>query len=197
MSRVIISAVALAGLVVFSACSSTTVETSAKNENVNGVVAVKSGDQVAAPQTVDANSATTTQGDLQSGVATNRLQSKIDAAKKSTEPIDNAAVEAMALKNAKPAPENSTFTSFLTDSGYEIRTFKDNPQLLKVVKIIGAEKSSIKVYLRGGRVVDLTGNAIINLNTVPSSTILAAAGIQPPPVMNLPSSKGDPTKKGQ
>ena len=201
MKRVLISVIALAGLLIFNACSSSD-EKSAKtisNENVNGASTVKSGEQVTPPQSADANALAGAPGDAIQTTNSNGIQSKTDALKKgSGGPIDNAAAEAMALKNGKPAPENSTFASFLTDQGYEVRVFKDNPQLLKVVKTIGSEKSSIKVYLRSGRVVDLTGNAIINLGTVPSSTILAAAGIQPPPAP--PPSTSNPTaekKKGQ
>ena len=200
MKRVLISAVALAALLIFNACSSSD-EKSAKtisNENVNGTTTVKSGEQVTAPQSADANTLAASPGDPIQNPNSNGVQSKIDASKKgSGGPINNAEVEEMALKNGKPAPENSTFASFLTDQGYEVRVFKDNPQLLKVVKTIGSEKSSIKVYLRGGRVVDLTGNAIINLGTVPSSTILAAAGVQPPPPPASSSNPNGEKKKGQ
>ena len=199
MNRVIISAVAMAGLLVLNACSSND-GNSAKtisNENVSGANTVKSGDQITAPQSADANALAAAPGDSIQDPNSNAKQSKFDAAKKgSGEPIDNAAAEAMALKGGKPAPENSTFASFLTDQGYEVRVFKDHPQLLKVVKIIGSQKSSIKVYLRGGRVVDLTGNAIINLGSVPSSTILAAAGVQTPPAVTL-SDPNAQKKKGQ
>ena len=201
MTRVFISAVALAGLLILNACSSESDGTHANkisNQNTNGATTVHSGDQVTPPQAADANSVATNSVDAPLEHNANRLAEKLNAAKKGGgEPINNSEAEALAMKSAKPAPENSTFVSFLTDSGYEVRSFKDHPQLLKVVKIIGAEKSQIKVYLRGGRVVDLTGNAIFNLNTVSSATILAAAGVTPPPAM--PQTKSDPnaTKKGQ
>jgi hypothetical protein len=200
MTRVFVSAVALAGLLILMACSSASDGKQANtisSQNTNGATTVQSGDKITAPQMADANSVTANSTGPALDPNANRLAAKMNAAKKGGEgTIDNAEAEALAMKSAKPAPENSTFVSFLTDSGYEVRTFKDHPQLLKVVKIIGAEKSQIKVYLRGGRVVDLTGNAIINLNTVSSATILAAAGVTPPPPpTGVAPLKADPNAK--
>src|SRR5436189_154062 len=52
-----------------------------------------------------------------------------------------------------------------------------HPTLVKVEKIYDGKGSSIKVYLRDGRLVDLPGTAIPQLDQVPSATVLTLAGI--------------------
>jgi hypothetical protein len=88
------------------------------------------------------------------GVLSPQMQNRFDKAQRngvpSGPPVDAAA---LAMKLARPAPDNSTFTSYLTDAGYEIRTFKDHPQLKKVekkttndgtvsIKVVFAERKS-------------------------------------------------------
>jgi hypothetical protein len=84
------------------------------------------------------------------------------------------------MKNARPAPDNSTFTSYLTDAGYEIRTFNNHPLLLKVVKRTANDGSqTIKVFLRNGKIVELPGATIPLVASAPAEVIAGAAGIQP------------------
>jgi hypothetical protein len=87
--------------------------------------------------------------------------------------------------NVKPlvqtAPENSEFTMTLTDVGIETRTFKSHPKLDKVVKTVKPGSSSIKIYLKNGKVVEVAGDKIQALKTASTTVILAAAGIKPPP----------------
>ncbi|MEO8042801.1 MAG: hypothetical protein ABI646_09345, partial [Acidobacteriota bacterium] len=96
------------------------------------------------------------------------------------------------LKYAKPAPDNSTFTSYLTDAGYEIRTFKTHPQILKVEKRTSNDGSqTIKVFLRNGRIVQLPGKTIPFLASAPAEVIAGAAGVlQSPPQQPAPGSTG-------
>lgn len=81
------------------------------------------------------------------------------------------------VQAGRPAPDDSTFTSILTDVGRETRTFRKHPQLLKVEKVIEIGKQSIKVYLKDGRVIDLPGEKIPNLSIIPASEILQIAGV--------------------
>lgn len=89
--------------------------------------------------------------------------------------------------SSMPAPDDSTFSAELTDIAREVRTFKSHPQLLKVEKTIEPGKQPvIKVFLRGGKIVTLPGDKITNLASVPASSILSAAGINPPPQSSVP-----------
>ena len=190
MNRSFIGAVCLTGVMITGACSSAENNSTAKagpNQNANGTqVAVSTGDSVTAPQAADANAAPTDEtSQIQSPMA-NKMEAKLKAIQNATEPIDNAKVEEMARKTGRPAPDNSIFYSFLTDAGYEVREFKDNPQLLKAEKRIGSDKQTLKVFLRGGRVVELAGNAVTPLATASANTILVAAGVQPKPLPQKP-----------
>lgn len=99
----------------------------------------------------------------------------------------------MASKTAQPAPDNSTFYSFLADAGYEVRTFNDNPYIRKVEKkTTGEGKSTAKIFLDGGKVVEVDGKKIQQLSTTPLNTLLGLAGIQPkqpPAPVGLPGKK--------
>lgn len=104
----------------------------------------------------------------------------------------------------QPAPENSEFTMTLTDVGTETRTFKNHPQIDKVVKTVKPGSSSIKVHLKNGKVVDVAGDKIPTLKTASTTDILAAAGAKPPPPPPRPQAPAEgaqdtdsdaPTKK--
>ncbi|MEP7149755.1 MAG: hypothetical protein ABI857_12825, partial [Acidobacteriota bacterium] len=102
---------------------------------------------------------------------------------------------ALAIRNARPAPDNSTFTSYLTDVGHEIRTFKNHPQLLKVEKRTESSGTqTLKIFLRNGNVVNLPGEKIPALSTASAATIAVVAGIPPPPVRQ-PAPGTSETKK--
>jgi hypothetical protein len=119
---------------------------------------------------------------------------KADVNKKGGPSISVEQAREMASRNAKPAPENSTFYTFLADSGYEVRTFKNHPQLLKVEKETTNEgKTTVKVFLRGGKVVEMDGNRIPQLSTMPVQVILDLAGV---PRRDTPAVTGpQPEKK--
>ena len=190
----------LAGTLMISACSTATEEKpqsqvdNAAGSNAN-TVAVANGADIAPPKTADANVngvAAATSDSLKPGGDT--LHDRMENLRKtggSGPPVD---VEQLASKNARPAPDNSTFTSYLTDAGYEIRVFKNHPQLLKVEKKVTSDgKNSMKIFLRNGKVVELPGNRIMPLATAPASSILEAAGVQAP---SPPAPSGPaPTKK--
>jgi len=115
-----------------------------------------------------------------------------DAGEASGSKLDAATLAKM---NSRPAPDNSTFTSYLTDAGYEIRTFKNHPQLLNVEKKTESNgKQTVKVFLRNGQVVELPGERITPLSTATAAYILEAVGIAPKQPKTAPSGPA-PTKK--
>jgi hypothetical protein len=183
----------VAATLTLAACSSSNEGKPTANGNaasgVNAPVAATSSNSgnsntnlvAAAPQAGDAN--VTSSDAPMPGVLSPQMQNRFDKAQKngvpSGPPVDAAA---LAMKLARPAPDNSTFTSYLTDAGYEIRTFKDHPQLKKVEKKTTNDGTvSIKVYLRNGKVIDLPGQAIPNLSSIPAILIMDAAGLPSSP----------------
>ncbi len=102
-----------------------------------------------------------------------------------TGPPDNSNVPVKAKEfdttkavEGKPAPEDSTFSTRLTDVAVETRTFKKHPLLAKVERITDAKGRTIKVFLRSGKVIEISGDSIANLSVASSAQILAAAGIE-------------------
>lgn len=200
MIRAFFATLGLVAIFITGACSSSTEEkpsakTNSATSNEN-TAAVQTGSEVSPPLAADPNAPNAAAGDPIQGPAANRLQSKFDKMRRADgEPVDNAKVEAMALKNARPAPDNSTFVAFLTDAGYEIRIFKSHPQLVRVEKRVASDSQTIKVFLRGGRVVELPGNSISMLATASANTILLAAGVQPTAVPQKAAPSGAEVKK--
>ncbi len=164
--------------------SDTTATTTSGNSNT---VVVSNG-MVVAPQPADANAALNASSDQSQPLG------PLANVKRKLNSSGGANVDAatLAMKNAKPAPDNSTFTSYLTDAGYEVRTFRNHPQLLKAVKRTASDGSqTIKVFLRSGKVVDLPGTAIPFIASAPAEVIAGAAGIQAPaPKQPAPGSTG-------
>ncbi len=81
-------------------------------------------------------------------------------------------------KSTRPAPEDSEYAIILTDKAIEVRTFKSHPQLLKVEKRSDGKKSTIKIYLKNGKVVEIAGDKITAIRTEPAAHILELSGIQ-------------------
>ena len=185
MKRVFFATLTLVAIFVIGACSSATEDKSsakvnppAGTSNANSNAAVQNGSEVSPPVAADAN-AVNIASENAVETAANRLKGKMDALRSgSKEPIDNARAEADAMKGARQAPDNSTYTSYLTDAGYEVRAFSSHPQLLKVVKRIAPEAQTMKVYLRDGRVIERPANTIPTLATATADAILAASGVQ-------------------
>ena len=175
----------IAGVLIFGACSSAGDNTAKQKKESNAAsngaaVALSNGDSVPGPQPADGNVVAAANGSNITNPV-NSVQQKLNAMRKTGTGPDVDPAE-IAAKNARPAPDNSTFTSYLTDAGYEIRTFKDHPQLLKVEKKIGADGvQTMKIFLRNGKVVELPGDKINPLSTARASFILDIAGLQTPP----------------
>jgi hypothetical protein len=81
--------------------------------------------------------------------------------------------------NSRPAPEGSTMTTTLTDVAREKRVWKKHPVLLSVEKVFDGGKGSIKVSLRDGRVIDLPGDAIAQVDQILAADVLTLVGIKP------------------
>ena len=199
-----IHALGLAGILMISACSSSTDGTAktksasnadAVNANAN-TIAVANGTRVEMPQPTDANANTASvAASDQLGTSADKLDPRIQAMREAGTKGPQVDPEKVALQNARPAPDNSTFTSYLAEAGYEIRTFKNHPQLLKVEKKTIADGSqSLKIYLRDGRVVELPGQRITILATASAAFILEAAGVKPAQPQQ-PASGTAPAKK--
>ena len=78
---------------------------------------------------------------------------------------------------AQPAPDNSEVSSVLTNNLVQTRTFKNNPQLLKVeITTIVAENNRkvVKVYLKNGKVKELPEGKISDPLTETADNILKA-----------------------
>ena len=148
------------------------------SENSNAIV-VTNG-MVITPQSAEANNVASSSSD---GLPPPDLRGRIgDKMNKMNSGGGSVDVVALAIKNARPAPDNSTFTSYLTDAGYELRTFKNHPQLLKVEKRTANDGSqTLKIFLRNGKVIELPGKTIAVLSTAPAASIVSAAGIAPAP----------------
>lgn len=181
----------LTGTLALGACSSSSPEksnTKANSTNAANIVAainsdnsntvVVSNGMVVTPEGADANTVSTSSSDaLQPPDMPGRLGDKRNKLNSSAGNVDAAT---LAMKSARPAPDNSTFTSYLTDAGYEIRTFNNHPLLLKVVKRTANDGSqTIKVFLRNGKIVELPGATIPLIASAPAEVIAGAAGIQP------------------
>lgn len=177
----------LSGILMLGACSSSTEEKPKAQANsmatANGPNAAQdpntatvTNGMVVTPQSVDANSVSATSSDTATGPnIPPQLKAKMEQMKSGGETVDAAA---LAMKNARPAPDNSTFTSYLTDAGYEIRTFKNHPQLLKAEKRIDNNgDQSLKIFLRNGKVVEVPGQRVPILSTAPAASIADVAGI--------------------
>ena len=202
MKYIVIVVLLISGSLMAGACSSSTPaeEKQAARGNTNvtsansNVTAVTNGAEVQPPQNADANATTASSDELHR--PGDSLNAKFDKMRKSGVSGPPANPAELARQNSRPAPENSTFTSYLTDAAFEVRTFNNHPQLLKVEKKITSDgKQTLKVFLRNGKVVDLPAQSISPIATTPTSVILQAAGVQPEqpsvPAGTAPGKKGE------
>ncbi len=93
-----------------------------------------------------------------------------------------------------PAGENSEMMSTMDKQGnfIETRIFKGHPRLEKVERtFLDPKNSTIKIYLKGGKVVTVSGNEIKDLSAASSITFLERAGIKAPVIPD--SGKGTKT----
>jgi hypothetical protein len=80
-----------------------------------------------------------------------------------------------------PAPDDSEYFSTMDKTGMAIETrlFHSNPQIIKVTRTWKTPNDKMmEIYLRNGKVVKLPGDQIQNMNSVPVSVFLEAAGLK-------------------
>lgn len=159
-----------------SCSSSSTVETNVNSNN--SVIAL--ANQTNTNVEVQANTNVEVQADTNSYTLQNMAVSKQNVknwgAKKggATEP---APIEATPM--AYPAPDNSEISSIMNNNvPTEVRTFKNNPMLVKMERIfVDVKNPQIKVYLKDGKVVNVPSGKISNPATASADEILSAAGV--------------------
>jgi len=83
-----------------------------------------------------------------------------------------------------PAAENSEVaTSMAKDGSFvEIRWFKNHPQLERVERTWAGDgkSSTLKIFLRGGRVINASGDGVSQMPSHPSTGFLELAGLKAP-----------------
>jgi len=78
----------------------------------------------------------------------------------------------------------------------EVRVFKSHPQLSKVESTwLGPKEKTLKIYLRDGKMREITTAEIANLRSASSQQLLQMAGVE----TNVPSAadKGETRVKGR
>lgn len=165
----------------FISCSSSTVEKNVKSNSSTVETNVKiNNSDIAVVKQMNAN--VEVQADANSYRIQNMAVSKQNVrnwgAKKGGA-TDVAPIEAIPM--AYPAPDNSEISSTMNNSvPTEIRTFKNNPMLVKMERIfVDVKNPQIKVYLKNGKVVNVPPGKISNPATASADEILSAAGIAP------------------
>ncbi len=163
-----------------SCSSSSTVETNV-NSNNSDIAAVS---QINTDAVNQMNTNVEVQADMNSYPIQNMAVSKQNVRNwgaKRAGVTDAAPIEATPM--AYPAPDNSEISSTMNNNvPTEIRTFKNNPMLVKMEKFfVDVKNPQIKVYLKNGKVVNVPPGKISNSATASADEILSAAGIAPKP----------------
>jgi hypothetical protein len=97
-----------------------------------------------------------------------------------------------------PAPENSEVSTTMKPDGsiYEVRRFKDNPQIASAESIwTGLGPKRVKIVLKNGRVVNTATERMENLFSAPVSLLLELAGVRPQPPQASDTQSKSATKK--
>jgi len=102
--------------------------------------------------------------------------------------------------NAKPltfpAPDNSEYATTMDKTGeaIETRTFHDNKYITKVTRTWkGVDDKTIQIYLKNGKVVNLPGDKLPEIRSLPVESFYNAAGITVTPA----TSSGPPAVNKQ
>lgn len=183
-------------LFVFSNCSTNVTETNSTNTNIAGNTALTS-----ATNSYPANSPLAQPGMVPArgieNLDPNAFNAKTDA---------NIKVVTVDPKNDKQtsgiygrtAPDDSTFKATMDAQGVimEVRTFINNPYLIKVEKVFTTPNKKMRIYLKNGKVVEVSEEKLPNFAATAPGTILEAAGVD---LSNLQKpgqgDKSNPVKK--
>ncbi len=83
-----------------------------------------------------------------------------------------------------PGPENSEIATTMDKQGnfIELRWFKGDPLIVKAERtIFGPEKSTIKIWLKNGKELTVSGDKVDSLATVQKDALLVLAGVKRAP----------------
>ncbi|MBX3266724.1 MAG: hypothetical protein KF831_08445 [Acidobacteria bacterium] len=182
--------IAAAAIAVAGCGGSAEVETSASNaQGSNSATAVKPV-QVD-PSEVNSPSAQPS-GDANANVPLNPIEQerliKEERARQANIQLPDGVVHPgqRAEPLARPAPDDSTYSTKLTDVATETRQFRSHPQINKVERITTSEGSRVKIYLKNGKVVDADPNRFRQIASVSVTDFILAAGLTPPPTPTPP-----------
>lgn len=195
MKRLIAAFILVADFTLVLACGSAGIESTREIQNSNraddtGAVPYNGSPaaSTAGPATPQANMSESAANMAVANSAQDIRGRKMDMLRGPTDLPDSAAKQPQ--PTLRPAPDNSFYSVVLTDAAVETRIFKNHPQLNKVEKRSDGKQSSIKVFLKDGRVIELPGEKIEALAAAPASSIIEAAGLVSPAASN-----GKQTKK--
>ena len=149
-------------------------------ENDTNAIAVNKGPNLIVSNAGAPNSATTSNGSNTFNANANRpMDAQMQRLEEMRKGANRSGRQIPSL-NTRPAPEDSTMSTTLTDFARETRTWKKHPILVKVEKVHDGGKGTIKVHLRNGKVVDLPGDAIGQLDQIAAASVLQLAGVSAP-----------------
>lgn len=150
------------------------------------------------------NPSQTVATDGNSGSATNsgsaQISNMADMKQAKLDKLRNGTGGGPAPAGAQPlkreAPDNSQYWSTLSDVALETRQFRDNAQIGKVEKINDGTRSTIKIYLRSGNLVEVPGEKVADISRESVTTFITLAGLKPPAAPQPPASgTPNPEKK--
>jgi PBP1b-binding outer membrane lipoprotein LpoB len=176
-------------LIIFSGCSSTT-ETNATTNGANP----------SAPNSnqANSNSSAATNSNPPGMQPYNGVQNLNPNAFNATN--DNLKVIRVEPKKdempygSRLAPDDSIITSGSRGKDFlETRTFKSDPTIAKVEKIMDGKTTKYKVYLKNGKVVDAPADKMTEFAAMAPANILDAIGMLPKPQTN-PQPNSEPKK---
>jgi len=140
--------------------SSATVNSGQNNEPINTMPAFPANSNTTVPIS---NSAPSNYPALPGNVAVKKIPMQRDGA------TQNGPTQA--------APDNSEISSALTENFVQTRTFKNHPQLEKVEATTLTKENNrkvIKVYLKGGKVIEISKDKILDPMVESADNILKA-----------------------
>jgi hypothetical protein len=97
----------------------------------------------------------------------------------------NNAVNVISSGASRPAPDDSRIISELGAVPTETRIFNSHPVLAKVVKTGLPNNQTVKIYVKGGKVIELPGDKIPNI-AASADSIMREAGL------TMPTPRPDP-----
>lgn len=174
----VLFALFLFGMVGLTGCGASG-DTSTNGPNAANI----SNTEIAAnqPGSVDGNAQPTGDANAMPGTLANGMANKAEMLRTgdSNQAPDMVHPGLRAQPLSRPAPDDSEYSATLTDVARETRKFRRHAVLDRVEKVNDGRTSSVKIFLKSGRVIDLPGERIPQLATISSAEILKIAGLPP------------------